>query len=165
MHYLVRRNTGISVTWAAFAVVCVLFALLPWAIIASKRRVPTGPAVLFLVAWSAFPLALGIYLLFWAMCRIELSGTPGRVSRRASWLLLATRVDYRINRAYLVRQWYDRKNRRDVPRDVLFIRAGRRKHRLADELTCADLPGLLGWIGDVTHVRTFDARHRRPVGN
>ena len=35
---------------------------------------------------------------------------------------------------------------------------------MADELVCADLAGLLGWIAVITHVKTFDARRRRPVG-
>ncbi len=162
--FLLRRNTGMSVVWLGFAIFCLAFATLPWIIVSRKAGPPPAAVALLLFAWSAFPLALGGYLLFWSQCRIDVSGGPHRVSRRARWLFWGVTADYRIDRAYLVRQWHYSKHGGDVPRDVLFVRAGRRKFRLADDLTCADLSALLRWIADVTHVKTLDARHRRPVG-
>lgn len=162
--FLVRRNAAMSVVWLGFALFCLAFASLPWVIVAERGGALPAAVWLFLFAWSSLPLALGSYLLFWSQCRIELSGGPGLLSRHARWLFWGASADYRIDRAYLVRQWHYSKHGGDVLRDVVFVRTGRRKYRLADELTCADLPGLLRWIADIAQVKTLDARHRRPVG-
>jgi hypothetical protein len=159
--YVVQRSWGMSLGWVAFALFSFAFAALP-VIAASSKRQP-GIVMLFVIAWCAVFLGLGVCLLFSALCRIALSGGPSRLSRRARFLLLRTTTEYALDRAYLVRQWHFRKNGGDIVRDVLFVRVGRKKHRLADELICADLPGLLQWIADVTQVKTRDARHRRPI--
>ncbi len=161
--YLVPRNRGMSLTWAGGGVGGLAFAAIPWAMLVGKRILPSWPTALVLIAWSSFPLALALYLFFLATCRIELSGSPGCVSRRVRWLLMDRLADYRIDSAYLVRQWHHTKGGGSV-RDVLFVRTARRKHLLANELTCSDLPNLLHWIADVTHAKTFDARQRQPVG-
>lgn len=163
VRYRFRRNWSMSLMWATFALVCFAIAALPWVIVTSKGSSPPGLVITFSVAWSAVSAASGAYLLFWALCRTELSGGLGRVSRRDSLFCFSTTAEYSIDRAYLIRQWHYRKHGGTVPREVLFVRAGRRKYRLADELTCADLPGLLRWIAEVIRVRTFDARHRRPI--
>lgn len=162
-HLRVRRNIGMQAAWATCALVCFGFALTPWIIAARNGGLPSAIAVFLTLAWSAFPAALGLYLLFHALCRVDLLGGPGSVRRRASLFFLQSTKDFRIDRAYLVRRWYHSRHR-VVSRDVVFVRSEARKRLLVDELTCADLPGVLQWIADVAKVKILDTRDRKPLG-
>jgi len=159
--YVIRRNWGMSLSWIAFALVSFAFAALPWAVSAGER--PPGLVIFSMIVWWIVFWGLGAYLLFAALCRTELSGGPNRLTRRARFLLLSRTTHYAVDRAYLVRQSHFQKHGGDIARVVLFVRVGRKKHRLADELTCADLPRLLQWIAELTQIKTRDARHRRPI--
>lgn len=160
---IITRRWSMSLIWLIIAAICLVFAFLPWFLVMHARPSITPLLLLFVFGWSACPLLLALYLMFNALCRIQISCSTGTLNYHMRLLGLGRTKTFSIDRAILVRQWYHGKHGK-VPCDVLFIRSGRTTYRLADEVTCNDLRTLLHWIGSTAEVKTADATHHQPIG-
>jgi len=145
-----------------FGLLATAFSLLPWGVGLLSGKAPSAAVVALLAMWSAPSASIGAYLLFWSRCDLVLHALPGEVSLVATWGPFWRCKQYQVDSALLVRQWLRARAGR-VPAEALYVREGRVKRRLLDNLVCENIESVLKWIAESTPAKCFDARHRSPI--
>jgi len=157
-----------TLIWSFGAVLCILFALLPWIQLAFQPDgIPLKLGLVVLVVWSSMPLAIGVYLFFIAirktMLTVEWSGTKIVLQHLLPFKPLKCK-EIKTECVYLAKHRQYGRRRIDTQLAV-FIRDRSRKRMLANEHTCSEILELFAWLESAMDIRCIDLRQRKPLGD
>jgi len=167
--FRVQRNRRMSIAWLVAGTFMFAFGSSPWALLIfsphSTFNITTHwPSLFILLPWSSFGWVTGLWLMYLALCRIELIATRGTLIRRSSLGPIHRQKSYReFHRCYLAYLRH-RSRHRSTQYLTLLVRIDGKKKVLLNELTCHNLPELFAWIETNSHIKCHNLADRSPFG-
>lgn len=142
---------------------CFCFGALPWIVelVKGLERITLAtqwPTILIVLTWSMISWLFGVWLLFHALCRIEMYAFDKDVvvSRSLGWIQRDRRCTA-IDSAYLVYRW---RNQKSGPYLTFTIRCGRKNKTILSELEADGLGAVYEWLRESTSIKVLDLRDR-----